>query len=197
MAGDNSQGHISAWTKSVSNHPKKTQLGKFPHKDHCDQLEVVYSRKKIPFFPGTHLQFHQMVSPQIPGVKQRFLHDSESFTPRFGSSFTCPTSSSLSLLPGVLSISVFVRRGMKVQNSPANSQKNPCGMNCREFSTPGGSPRSWRKILPPQIFNNIWMDTWHQHRSSREEEKPLFLCSQSHFPHTTFTLHLLKAVISS
>lgn len=50
---DNSQGFISAWTKSISKNPKKLQ--QFPQKDHHDQLEVVYSSKKPQFFPNTYV----------------------------------------------------------------------------------------------------------------------------------------------
>lgn len=122
-AWDNSQGPISAWTKSVFNHSKK--LGKFPQKNHHEQLEVVYSRKKPQFFFQTHLWFHQMIFPQIPGVKQRFVNAPspshqglEVPTPAL-----LPSSPSLSLR--VLSIPVFVRREMKLQNSSANSQQSP------------------------------------------------------------------------
>lgn len=50
MAGDNSQGHISAWTKSVSNHPKKPNLESSLTKTTMTNWKWFIPEKKSRFF---------------------------------------------------------------------------------------------------------------------------------------------------
>lgn len=109
--------------------------------------------EKNPILSQTHLWFHQMIFPQIPGVKQRFVNaPSPSHQ-----SLEVPTPALLPAHPHFpqgfypsLCLSGERWSFKTHQQIPKKNPSCPCGMNSREFSTTGGSPRVWRRSSHPK-----------------------------------------------